>query len=613
MKKWLWLVLFCPSIAFASEFPLEEYIEVASLVKRPQSKVGKSTEVIDHTIFEDYRLSGLTESFHNVPGVYVKRTGGDGALTNVRFRGARSIDTKVLYNGVSLSDPSDTQGSPNPLIGDLASLSQEIEIVKGASSSVWGSEALGGVFNIRPKKGGKDESRITAEFGSFSTFTEKVEVANRVARASIYRRDSEGFDAHDSYENTSGEFNLTLMPVDYISVELFGRGGETTARLNDSPFIFGGQLIDDVDDSNDRREYWMFIGGVDTKVRVNEAIEVRNRIGWLDSDRRFVFLPDDEFDFHSDGTFHGNTVSLHNQVSVKHGEHFTTTGGHLYERQWYELETLGESDQADKYSNDFFLEEAIDIDNLHLILAIRENTNEQSKSRTTFDISGVYEIPNISTRLQFHFGTGYRTPALYELYGAFLTGFGRFEVGNNTLGPERAKSLDFGFKSRVTPTTDLGATFFTQSVRNKIDFVGLRYENVDGVDSTHGVELFLEKYLMDGLSFRTSYTYTDGDNLVDIPGSVWDASIRYKKDKWTANVKTRYEISHTMMVFNLDDFTVGRIEEDGHFGVDATVAYKLKPDLEVYLKAENLLGSDYTVGGYKTPGARVYGGITWTY
>ena len=123
MKKLVWVFLLVSSVAQAEAFPseinLEQYIEVASLTKKAQSKVGKSVDVIDSSIFEEYKPLMLTDAIHNVPGVYVKRLNGMSGLTTIRIRGARSIDTKLLYNGIPFQDPSDPQGSSNPLIGDL--------------------------------------------------------------------------------------------------------------------------------------------------------------------------------------------------------------------------------------------------------------------------------------------------------------------------------------------------------------------------------------------------------------------------------------------------------------------------------------------------------------
>ena len=615
MKKLVWVFLLVSSVAHASEINLEQYIEVASLTKKAQSKVGKSVEVVDSSIFEEYKPLMLTDVIHNVPGVYVKRINGMSGLTNVRIRGARSIDTKLLYNGIPLQDPSDPQGSANPLWGDLAASGVErVEVLKGASSTVWGSEAIGGVINTVPKKGCcVDGIRVTGEVGSNESYTERIEARIPGLYAGVSRLDSDGFDHHDDYHNSSFNFNYLFSPSDKFSMEFQGLYSQTEARLNESPVILGGVLMPDVDDPNDRREYELLHGGITTDIQITDSVVFRNKVGSTESDRRFVFLPDSEFDFYSDGIFRGNDFILQDQVAFTHNKNLTTVVGHQYERQWYELDQkdLRESDQADAYSNDYYIEENIDIYNLHVILAGRNNTHERAKSRTTFDASANYRIESLSTILRSHFGSSYRTPSLYELYGAFLTSFGRFEIGNDKLSPERGQSFDVGFTSNISDNIDIGATFFHNSVRNKIDFFGFSYSNREGVDSNRGVELFYEQYLADGLSFRTSYTYTEGDNLVDVPESLWDASLRYAKGKWVGNVRTRYVSDHRILAFNLDDFTVGNINEEGHFTVDATIAYKIKPNIEIYVRAENLLSEDYHEGGYRTPGARVYGGITW--
>ena len=614
MNKLLLVLLLVSTQCYANELPLEEYIEVGSLVRKPQSQVGKTVNIIDSTILDEYKFANLSDSFHNVPGIYVKRVNGQSGLTNIRIRGARSIDTKLLFNGIPLQDPSDPQGSANPFIGDLLAQGvSKVEVLSGASSSTWGSEAIGGVVNIVPKKGELNGLRAFVEGGTYRTFREGAEVTAPGIFLEATRLDSEGFDHHDDYSQThfSGNINRDFDRFNVEGTWLYQR---TSAMLNDGPVITGGVLQEDVDDPNDKREYEVVHSSLKTTVDIRDNIVFKNTIGVTESDRRFTFLPDSEFDWYSDGIFRGNDFILQDQVTFTHNDYLATTVGHQYERQWYELDQkdVKESDQADYYSNDYYLEENVDYKNLHLILAIRENTHEYAKSRATFDISGVVDLPKFNTRLHSHLGTSYRYPSLYEQYGAFLTSFGRFEIGNAGLSPERAKSFDIGADWRITPNTDVGGTFFWNDIRNKISFRGLSYANQDGVDSNRGIEVYLERYLLDGLSIRTSYTYTEGDNLVDVPESLWDVSLRYAKDKWIANVRTRYVSDHKIMAFNMDDFTVDTLTEKGRFTLDSTISYKIKPDVEVFVRVENLLGEDYNEGGYRTPGARVYGGITWT-
>src|SRR3990167_688317 len=133
MNKLVLVFLLFTSVAQASEVNLEQYIEVASLTKKAQSKVGKSVDVVDSSILEEYKPLMLT-------------------------------------------DPSDPQGSSNPLIGDLIADVDSLEILKGASSSTWGSKAIGGVVNLIPKKGCCIEGvRLTGEYGSHDTFKERIE------------------------------------------------------------------------------------------------------------------------------------------------------------------------------------------------------------------------------------------------------------------------------------------------------------------------------------------------------------------------------------------------------------------------------------------------------
>ena len=148
---------------------LEEVVVVANRAPEPLSKVGNSVTVLDQQAIQESQKVEVSELLATTPGITFSRNGGPGTSTSVYIRGANSAHTVVLLDGVVLNDPSLIGGNfdfGNLLVGDIS----RIEILRGAQSTLYGSQAIGGVINIittepQPGLGGD----VQAEGGSLST------------------------------------------------------------------------------------------------------------------------------------------------------------------------------------------------------------------------------------------------------------------------------------------------------------------------------------------------------------------------------------------------------------------------------------------------------------
>ena len=606
-----------------NQYCLSDLTLIGSRTITDRSKIGKAITVVDG-VEDDWYMS-LTDSLREVEGVRVKRVDGISGLTTVRIRGLRSIDTLLMFDGSPLRDPSDPQGSANPLFGDLSPAGIErIEVLRGPSSALYGSAAQAGVINM--VLSGREGFRAFSEYGTFNTFREGVEVGAKDNKygdhfVSIERTDSEGFDAHDGYEHSQIVGKSSVKVADAGRLSFAYLLSRSDAALNNSPSVKGGILQNDSDDENDTREYSLGHYKLAWDGSPSDSVAYSVRAAYTDSERRFTFLTnEDGSGFDSDGSFEGQELNLQEQVTFRHSEKFSTTVGHEYDREFLKQSTFlnGKTDwfgsplhdlkeKTDQYRNDYFAEEVVKFGPTTLTLAGRINTHETAKSRTTVEASISHIVKEWFTVLRAHVGTAYREPSLFETDGSFLTSFGRFAVGNKALSPERSRAFDIGFEQPFKNLT-FGSTFFRHDYTNKIDFVGSGYRNVEGQEHTFGFESFLSAAISENISARVSHTHTEGSRLFDIPEDQFAGSITADFGKLHGEISGLIVGDHRILVFNEDTWMVDQLGEEGNVTFNAKISYDLNKNTTLYIRGENILGEDYTDGGFRTPGARVYGG-----
>ena len=110
-------------------------------------QLGSSVEIISAEEIKKNSFNFVSEALQTSSGVYVSQTGSFGGTATVRIRGASSDQTLVLIDGVPISDPS-SPGGGYDFSSLLTSNIDRIEILKGSQSTLWGSDAIGGVINI---------------------------------------------------------------------------------------------------------------------------------------------------------------------------------------------------------------------------------------------------------------------------------------------------------------------------------------------------------------------------------------------------------------------------------------------------------------------------------
>src|SRR5204862_4804797 len=222
----------------------ENVVVTATGTPQRADEVSKAVTVIGVKELQARRPLSLVEALRGTPGLRVQQQGSIGALTSVRLRGLRNFDTAILLDGLRVRDASDINGSAVVVIPDLLPADLDrIEVLRGSGSSIYGTNAIGGVINLVPKTGtGQSHFEFGFDGGSLALFRERVRGAGGIGKQAGYsfgltRLDvRRGVDGNDQYGNTVGVGRLQFSVTPTVTISANFYGTIANGRVNDSPF-----------------------------------------------------------------------------------------------------------------------------------------------------------------------------------------------------------------------------------------------------------------------------------------------------------------------------------------------------------------------------------------
>src|SRR6267142_4440489 len=171
VRPLLLLVLLIPAgMLTAQELPprdLDPVVITATKLETRAEQLGASVTVVPGDDVQRYHYETVEDVLRTVPGVEVRRLGGYGKLSTISIRGANPNQVQVLVDGVRVKSPTSGQA-------DLSDISPElidrIEVIRGAQSTLYGADAMGGVINIITKKGkGPISATVEGAAGNYDT------------------------------------------------------------------------------------------------------------------------------------------------------------------------------------------------------------------------------------------------------------------------------------------------------------------------------------------------------------------------------------------------------------------------------------------------------------
>ena len=149
-----------------------EVVVTASSTPLTVQETAKALDVIDAEELVLRNEMSVAEAVRTLPGIRVQSLGGPGSFTTIQTRGMRSHDTAVLIDGMRFRDAASPQGDTTGFLAHLATVdTEQIEVMRGSGSSLYGSSAMAGVINITSRTGGGPaQGDVLVEGGGLGLF-----------------------------------------------------------------------------------------------------------------------------------------------------------------------------------------------------------------------------------------------------------------------------------------------------------------------------------------------------------------------------------------------------------------------------------------------------------
>jgi vitamin B12 transporter len=610
-----------------SEAESEEIVVSATLIETPINEIGSSVTVVTDKEIERDQKRTLPDVLRTVPGLNIVQTGGPGGKTSVFMRGTNSNHTKVIIDGIDANDPS--QDGVFDFGQVLTSDIERVEVLRGPQSSLYGSDALGGVVNIVTKKGeGPPEFTARLEGGSFDTFNQSASVRGSVSRFN-YSFNVAHFLAdntpvtpldllppgrkriNDSYENTTVSTKLGADLTDTFGVDFVGRYTDSTLFFTGDDFsVFPSVPAANQSEQNARQ---LFARGEAHLALFDGAFKNRFGAGYTNY-RTTIQAPDTGFGLPPENINHGDRLKLDWQGKVEFGK-----GDALL---------LGVEDQKDRLidspisaENDnvagFAELQAEVVPGLFAAASARHDDNDRFGGKTTWRIAPAYLVPNLGTKLKASYGTGFKAPSLTQLFVSFPA-FNFF--ANPNLQPEESEGYDIGFEQPVLgERVRFGATYFHNDIKNLINanatFTSL--ENV-GKATTQGVEAFVSVAVTDRFKVQADYTYTDA--VDDTTGLELLRRPKHKASvtaSWQPVDRLSFSVTALYVGSQVDgnrSFSIQRLDTDPYVVVNVAADYDAGKGVTLFARIDNAFDERYqNPTGFQRPGFGVFGGVRLTW
>ena len=611
---------------------LEEVVISDSKFELDREKSGKViTKITQEELIKSQGQSVATV-LNRVAGIEINgNSSAPGQTLGYFIRGGRNRQVVIRVDGVTVSDPSFITNEYDLRLLPVDQI-EHIEILKGASSTLYGSGASTAVINITTKKA--EKNRIAANFqssigtnqsqedqdydvnefvnavdvnGTLSKFTYNVGFSNHFADglSAAEKLPDDNSDIRFG-EDTFSRYNVnTKIGYEFskaFTMQIFGSLNEFKNGFDN------GAGTDANNDSNSKQLQAGFLAEYTYK---NGSFVMNNSYSLMDRE----FLADtygtrNESRFYSYDIY--NKYQFNNTfytVIGINGSNSDYNGFSAASRNDEFIRTIDDHqadfDIIDPYINVVYTSDF----GLNINAGARLNMHSEYDNHLVYSInpSYVYKFDNSSLKVLSSYSTAYITPSLFQLYSP--------NYGNTELKPEENTTIEGGLEFTSKESLRISAVYFTRREENFVNFVDtggfvFQYQNIDETFNTSGLEFEVEAKLLDNaLSLNANFTYTNLDDnellsQLRIPEIKANAGIGYQLcPKAYTSLNFQYVDDRDDSFFNLSTFTSDAVVLESYMLFDWYINYQLLDNMKVFASVANITNEDYQeLYGFSTRG-----------
>ncbi|MCQ4250058.1 TonB-dependent vitamin B12 receptor [Pseudomonas stutzeri] len=583
----------------AAPLALQQQIVTATRTAQTVEQSLATVTVLDRERIERSQAASLPELLKQVPGVSLTNSGGPGKNTSLFMRGSESDHVLVIVDGVKIGS---VTGGGAALQDLPLELIERIEVVRGPRSSLYGSEAIGGVIQIFTRKGQGEGAKpfFSAGYGTHDSYSGSIGVSGGDGRGwyslGASGSDTDGINAKSvqtsGYESDAdGYRNLSAtLSAGYR----FDNGLELDAN------VLRAKSHNDYDSVNSKRTAG-FGANADGESRV---FGTRARFSPLD--RWAVTLQagrsEDDSDAYQDGRFYSrfdsrrDSLSWQNDIELAVGHTLTLGVDHQHD----EVDSTATYAEDSRDNDGYFAQYLGQAGRHDWQVSLRHDDNEQFGQHDTGNVGYGYGFTDW-LRGSISYGSAFKAPTFNELYYP--------DYGNPNLEAETSRSLEIGLAGQHG-----WGHWAVNAYRTVIDDLIAYDASIFGPANVQearirGVELVVGSQLM-GWDWSANYSLLEPENR-SAGANRGNELTRRAKQLFNFDVDRRLGAFSVGASLHAEgqryDDLANQNELAGYATLDLRGEYRMSPEWRLQARVANLLDADYeTARGYNQPGQAAY-------